>query len=90
MVSLEQQFSDTNNRHLHYQQLKVVDEVLRDYKRDTGKLDFVDMIDRFIEQGEGPRLEVLIVDEAQDWLHYSGAWFRGVEATGKAYLFCRR
>ena len=65
-VSLEQQFSDTNNRHLHYQQLKVVNEVLRDYKRDTGKLDFVDMIDRFIEQGEGPRLEVLIVDEAQD------------------------
>ena len=65
-VSLEQQFSDTNNRRLHYQQLKVVDEVLRDYKRDTGKLDFVDMIDRFIEQGEGPRLEVLIVDEAQD------------------------
>ena len=40
--------------------------MLRDYKRDTGKLDFVDMIERFIEQGEGPRLEVLIVDEAQD------------------------
>ena len=65
-VSLEQQFSDTNNRRLHYQQLKLVAEVLRDYKRDTGKLDFVDMIEDFIAQGEGPRLEVLIVDEAQD------------------------
>ena len=65
-VSLEQQFSDTNNRHLHYQQVKVAEQVLHDYKRDTGKLDFVDMIERFIAQGEGPRLEVLIVDEAQD------------------------
>ena len=65
-VSLEQQFSDTNNRRLHYQQVKVAEQVLRDYKRDTGKLDFVDMIEHFIAQGEGPRLEVLIVDEAQD------------------------
>jgi len=65
-VSLEQQFSDTNNRNLHYQQVKVAEQVLHDYKRDTGKLDFVDMIERFIAQGEGPRLEVLIVDEAQD------------------------
>ena len=65
-ISIEQQFNDTNNRHLHYQQLKVVDEVLRDYKRDTGKLDFVDMIDRFIVEEQAPRLEVLIVDEAQD------------------------
>jgi len=65
-VSLEQQFSDTNNRRLHYQQVKVAEQVLRDYKRDTGKLDFVDMIEDFIAQGEGPRLEVLIVDEAQD------------------------
>ena len=65
-ISIEQQFNDTNNRRLHYQQLKVVNEVLRDYKRDTGKLDFVDMIDRFIEQEQAPRLEVLIVDEAQD------------------------
>ncbi len=65
-VSLEQQFSDTNNRHSFYQQLKLVNEVLQDYKHDTGKIDFVDMIESFIAQGEGPRLEVLIVDEAQD------------------------
>jgi len=65
-VSLEQQFNDTANRGLHYQQLKLVAQVLDDYKRDTGKVDFVDMIEDFIAQGEGPRLEVLIVDEAQD------------------------
>jgi DNA helicase-2/ATP-dependent DNA helicase PcrA len=65
-ISIEQQFNDTNDRRLHYQQLKLVDEVLRDYKRDTNKLDFVDMIDRFIVEEQAPRLEVLIVDEAQD------------------------
>lgn len=65
-VSLEQQFSDTANRNLYYQQLQVVSDALRDYKRDTGKLDFVDMIEKFIAEGQGPRLEVLIVDEAQD------------------------
>ena len=65
-VSFEQQFSDTNNRTLHYQQLRLVHEVLESYKKDTGKVDFVDMIEQFIHHGEGPRLEVLIVDEAQD------------------------
>jgi len=65
-VSLEQQFNDANNRNLYYQQLKIVAEVVESYKKDTGKLDFVDMIERFIAEGQGPRLEVLIVDEAQD------------------------
>ena len=65
-VSLERQFSDSNNKHMHYQQLRLVDEVLRSYKKDTGKVDFVDMIENFIAEGQGPRLEVLIVDEAQD------------------------
>jgi DNA helicase-2/ATP-dependent DNA helicase PcrA len=65
-VSLEKQYNDSANRHIHYQQLKIVAEVLESYKKDTGKVDFVDMIEDFIAQGEGPRLEVLIVDEAQD------------------------
>lgn len=65
-VSLEQQFSDSNNKKLYYQQLKLVAEVIESYKRDTAKIDFVDMIERFIAEGEGPRLDVLIVDEAQD------------------------
>ena len=46
--------------------VKVAEQVLHDCKRDTGKLDFVDMIERPIAQGEGQGLEVLIVDEAQD------------------------
>ena len=65
-VSIEQQFNDMADRRLHYQQLKLVDEVLRDYKKETGKVDFVDMIEAFISQGDSPLLDVLIVDEAQD------------------------
>jgi len=65
-VSIEQQFNDVADRRLHYQQLKLVDQVFRDYKKETGKVDFVDMIEDFIEQGDSPLLDVLIVDEAQD------------------------
>ena len=65
-VSIEQQFNDMADRRLHYQQLKLVDQVLRDYKKETGKVDFVDMIEAFISQGDSPLLDVLIVDEAQD------------------------
>ena len=49
-LSIEQQFNDVADRRLHYQQLKLVDEVLRDYKKETGKVDFVDMIEAFISQ----------------------------------------
>ena len=65
-MSIEQQFNEVADRRLHYQQLKLVDEVFRDYKKETGKVDFVDMIENFIEQGECPLLDVLIVDEVQD------------------------
>ena len=65
-VSLEQQFNDANDRRLYFQQLKIVNQVLLDYKRDTGKIDFVDMIEKFIDEGDCPLLDVLIVDEAQD------------------------
>ena len=65
-VSLEQQFNETANRSLYFQQLRLVNEVIESYKKDTGKVDFVDMIENFISEGQGPRLEVLIVDEAQD------------------------
>ena len=64
--TLEEQFRKTADRRLHFQQLKLVDQVVRDYKREMHKVDFVDMIEDFIEQGNCPQLEVLIVDEAQD------------------------
>ena len=64
--TLEEQFSKTADQRLHFQQLKLVDQVFRDYKKETNKVDFVDMIEDFITQGHCPEFDVLIVDEAQD------------------------
>jgi superfamily I DNA/RNA helicase len=65
-VSLEQQFNDAWDHTLHWQQLKVLDKGYRDYKKAKNKLDFVDMIEKFIEQGTSPTFDLLIIDEAQD------------------------
>ena len=65
-VSLETQFSDTNDRNLNFQQAKTVEKALNDYKKAMKKRDFVDMIQDFIDQDQGPSLDLLIVDEAQD------------------------
>lgn len=65
-VSLEKQFNDEADWRLHYQQAKVIDNAVRAYKNAFHKKDFVDMIEDFIDQGVGPILDVLIVDEAQD------------------------
>jgi superfamily I DNA/RNA helicase len=65
--SLEDQFNKQwGNNRLHYQQLKLVDQVITDYKKQTDKIDFVDMIERFVVRGECPLFDVLIIDEAQD------------------------
>jgi superfamily I DNA/RNA helicase len=65
-VSLEQQFNDAWDHTLHWQQLKVLDKGYRDYKKAKNKLDFVDMIEKFIWQGTSPEFDLLIIDEAQD------------------------
>ena len=65
-VSLEQQFNDAWDHTLHWQQLKVLDKGYSDYKKAKNKLDFVDMIEKFIWQGTSPEFDLLIIDEAQD------------------------
>jgi len=65
-VSLEEQFNDYNNPTLDFRQLKILEKALFDYKQSTKKIDFVDMVEKFIDQGEAPELDLLIVDEAQD------------------------
>ena len=65
-VSLEQQFNDTWDHTLHWQQLKILDKAYREYKQAKDKLDFVDMIEKFIREGTSPKFDLLIIDEAQD------------------------
>jgi superfamily I DNA/RNA helicase len=65
-ISTEQQFNDTWDHTLHWQQCKVLDKAYSDYKNAKNKLDFVDMIEYFIKQGTSPKFDLLIIDEAQD------------------------
>jgi superfamily I DNA/RNA helicase len=65
-VSLEQQFNDAWDHTLHWQELKKLDKAYKDYKEAKNKLDFVDMIQKFIEEGTSPKFDLLIIDEAQD------------------------
>jgi len=65
-IDLIHQFNSMDDWRLSRSQLEVVDSALKSYKSVKGKLDFVDMIEQFIENGEAPYLDLLIIDEAQD------------------------
>lgn len=42
------------------------ERVLARYKQSTTRLDFVDLINRFVEQGKSTPFEIVFIDEAQD------------------------
>lgn len=65
-ISLEEEFNDRGDYDLYWSMLKRVDQVYKLYKSEYGKFDYTDMIQLFVDQGTGPTLDVLIVDEAQD------------------------
>ena len=65
-VSLGEQFNDTEDYNLHWSLLKKLEIVYKDFKKENDKVDFTDMIKGFVDQGNAPSLDLLIVDEAQD------------------------
>jgi len=65
-INLTEQFNDSWDNTLHWQQLKVLDKAYRDFKKAKNKLDFVDMIEQFNAEGTSPKFDLLIIDEAQD------------------------
>jgi len=66
MISLHEYWESIPDEDMHYQGLKQLSDTLANYKRTFKKLDFTDVIYRFIETGIVPPCQVLIVDEAQD------------------------
>ena len=66
MVSLEQEYNDNGDYNIKWPLLNKLEKIYTSYKRESGKYDFTDMIKNMVEQGRGPSIEVLIVDEAQD------------------------
>ena len=66
MVSLEQEYNDVGDHNIKWPLLKKLEKVYTSYKHQSGKVDFTDMIKMMVAKGQGPSLDVLIVDEAQD------------------------
>ena len=66
MVPLEQEFNENGDYGLEFAVLKKIRDAYKLMKSDLGKFDFTDMIELMVKEGRGPRLDVLIVDEAQD------------------------
>ena len=65
-VDLQEEFHKGWDHDLNWQQLSVLDKAFKDYKQRKGKLDFIDMIEKFIWQGTSPDFHMLFIDEAQD------------------------
>jgi len=61
-ASLQKEFNDQKSYDLHYFMLEKIDKALKEYKSDTGKLSFTDMLSNYVEQCSPPKLEILIVD----------------------------
>lgn len=66
MISLDQEFNENGDHRMEYAVLEKIDTYYTRMKKEFGKFDFTDMIQQMVLQGSGPRLNVLIVDEAQD------------------------
>jgi len=60
------EFDEFNDTTLHRDYVTVVEKAYGDFKSKKGKIDFTDMLLKFLEMGTGPDLDLLIVDEAQD------------------------
>lgn len=71
-VSIAFEYNDMHDHDVHFPLLEKLEKVLRLYKEGMSKFDFVDMIEKYVEFGEPPYLDLLIVDEAQDltWLQW--------------------
>lgn len=54
------------NEDVYLYELKRLHETIKQYKKETGKIDFNDMVQRFLDSGSPPPVKVLIIDEAQD------------------------
>ena len=65
-LTLDQEYNEGEHYDLDWSMLQRFDQLLEVYKAQLGKFTFVDMLDRFVDFGEVPRLRLLIVDEAQD------------------------
>tara|TARA_R110002020_G_scaffold4749_9_gene20676 strand:+ start:1584 stop:3116 length:1533 start_codon:yes stop_codon:yes gene_type:complete len=63
LEEMHRQLADYN---VNWSELKRLVSAYENYKKVRNKIDFTDMIDNFIRSGDGPNIDALFVDEAQD------------------------
>jgi len=65
-VPLKQQWEELNDDELGWFELEQFSKALREYKDNSGLIDYTDMLELMRSEGHVPRLKALLVDEAQD------------------------
>jgi DNA helicase-2/ATP-dependent DNA helicase PcrA len=55
-----------NSYNITYDKLDIINKELYQYKKQKGLIDYIDMLEKFLDKGESPKFEVIFVDEAQD------------------------
>jgi superfamily I DNA/RNA helicase len=65
-VPLKQQWEELNDDEIGWFELEQFARALRDYKENSGLIDYTDMLELMRTQGHVPKLKALLVDEAQD------------------------
>lgn len=65
-VPLKQQWEELNDDDLGWFELEQFAKALKDYKENSGLIDYTDMLELMRTEGYVPKLKALLVDEAQD------------------------
>jgi|TARA_R110002020_G_scaffold9455_1_gene37141 DNA helicase-2/ATP-dependent DNA helicase PcrA len=55
-----------NDYNITFDKLDIINKELYQYKKQKGLIDYIDMLEKFLDKGESPKFEVIFVDEAQD------------------------
>jgi len=66
MSPLELYNLNGNSYNITYGKLDIINKELYQYKKQKGLIDYIDMLEKFLDKGESPKFEVIFVDEAQD------------------------
>lgn len=87
MLPLDEEFRQTARYGMSYSALTQIVGTMDNYKQTHHKLSFTDMLQQFINIGETPRLDLLIIDEAQDLVPLQWAVVRKLmERASKVYF----
>ena len=66
MSPIELYNQNGNSYNITYDKLDIINKELYRLQKQKGLIDYIDMLEKFLDKGESPKFEVIFVDEAQD------------------------